>query len=261
MQELLRVHVRSATGCSLSPLGTTTCVFKLGEKEFTYTFIVCQHVLRPMIIGADFLRQKHIFVGYSELGKCVLEYKQLELISSVTIDESPQLLLTKSVKIPQRSLVVLNTCCSATKEHVGQMYRVRTNHIIQNDYPNLILLSTIHRIDELVKTGVPLVAINMGIQYIWLTNNTVMAHLDCEEIDISEVTTQTAYGSGYDSDSEQEDTLKKAPPLSSFITSPDIETHRKVKLKDKEIDQKYRQKFEELCERYKDIFSIDYQHR
>ena len=55
MQELLRVHVRSATGGSLSPLGTTTCVFKLGEKEFTYTFIVCRHLLRPMIIGADFL--------------------------------------------------------------------------------------------------------------------------------------------------------------------------------------------------------------
>ena len=55
MQELLRVQVRSATGGSLSPLGTTTCVFKLGEKEFTYTFIVCQHLLRPMIIGADCL--------------------------------------------------------------------------------------------------------------------------------------------------------------------------------------------------------------
>ena len=164
--------------------------------------------------------------------KCVLEYKQLELISSVTVDESPQLLLMKSVKIPQRSLVILNTCCSATKEHMGQMSRVRTNHIIQNDYPNLILLSTIHRIDELVQTGVPLVAINMGIQDIWLSNNTVMAHLDPEEIDISEVTTQTTYDSGYDSDSEQEDTLQKEPPLSSFITSPaDIETHQKVKLK------------------------------
>ena len=55
IQELLRVHVRSATGGSLSPLGTTTCTFKLGEKEFTYTFIVCHHLLRPMIIGADFL--------------------------------------------------------------------------------------------------------------------------------------------------------------------------------------------------------------
>ena len=55
IQELLRVHVRSATCGSFSPLGTTICTFKLGEKEFTYTFIVCHHLLRPMIIGADFL--------------------------------------------------------------------------------------------------------------------------------------------------------------------------------------------------------------
>ena len=87
-------------------------------------------------------------------GKMCLEYKQSELVSSVTVDESPQLLLTKSVRIPQRSLVVLNTCCTATKDHVGQLYRVRTNHMIQNNHPNLILLSTLHRIDELVETGI-----------------------------------------------------------------------------------------------------------
>ena len=62
VRELLRTHVRSATGGSLSPIGTTQCTFKLGEKEFTYTFIVCKHLLRPMIIGADFLKQKQIFV-------------------------------------------------------------------------------------------------------------------------------------------------------------------------------------------------------
>ena len=75
----------------------------------------------------------------------------------------------------------------------------------------------------------------MGIQDIWLTHSTIMAHLDPEEIDISEVTTQTAYDSEYDS--EQEEDSREEPPLSSFITSPaDILTHRKVKLKDKEID-------------------------
>ena len=74
-----------------------------------------------MIIGADFLRQKHIFVGYSELGRSVLEYKHLELVSSVTVDESPQLLLTKSVRDTSRSLVVLNTYCTATKDHIGQV--------------------------------------------------------------------------------------------------------------------------------------------
>ena len=99
----------------------------------------------------------------------------------------------------------------------------------------------------------------MGINDIWLTKETVIAHLDIEEVDISEVTTQTVYDSGYDSDSgEGEKDNLKEPVLSSFITSPaDIEIYRKVVLKDKEIDQKYKDQFEELCERYKDIFSVD----
>ena len=117
---------------------------------------------------------------------------------------------------------------------------------------------TIHRIDELVKTGIPLVAINMGIHDIWLHNNMVMAHLDSEEIDVFEVTTQTAYDSGYDSESEKDDILENESPLSSFNSSPtDVKTHQKLNLKDKEIDNKHRHTFEELCERYKDIFSID----
>ena len=63
IQELFRTHVRSATGGSLSPLGTTQCTFHIGEKEFKFNFIVCKHLLRPVIIGVDFLRQNHIFVG------------------------------------------------------------------------------------------------------------------------------------------------------------------------------------------------------
>ena len=45
-------------------------------------------------------------------------------------------------------------------------------------------------IDELITNGIPLVVINIGINDIWLSKETVMAHLDVEEIDISEMTTQ-----------------------------------------------------------------------
>ena len=79
-----------------------------------------------MIIGTDFLKQKQLFVGYSEVGKCVLEYKHLELVSSITMDESPQLVLTKTVRIPQHSLVVLNTRCTAIIDHIGQLYKEQT---------------------------------------------------------------------------------------------------------------------------------------
>ena len=43
-----------------------------------------------------------------------------------------------------------------------------------------------------------------------------------------------------------------------FITSPaDVDTHRKVKLHDAEVLDKYKIEFEKLCEEYDDIFSKD----
>ena len=44
----------------------------------------------------------------------------------------------------------------------------------------------------------------------------------------------------------------------AFITFlVDVDTHRKVKLQDAEVLDKYKKEFEELCEEYKDIFSKD----
>ena len=107
-----------------------------------------------------------------------------------------------------------------------------------------------------MKGHIPLVVINIGREDIWLKGNTVIAHLDVEELDISEITTQSSYDSGYKSGntSEEEEDIEQTVP-SAFITLPaDIKTHRKVNLKDKEIDPKYREQFEDLCERYKVYF-------
>ena len=44
----------------------------------------------------------------------------------------------------------------------------------------------------------------------------------------------------------------------TFITSPGVvDTHRKVKLQDAEVLDKYKEEFEKLCEEYNDIFSKD----
>ena len=47
-------------------------------------------------------------------------------------------------------------------------------------------------------------------------------------------------------------------PEKKFITSPaDVDTHRKVKLQDAEVLDKYKIEFEKLCKEYDDIFSKD----
>ena len=107
--------------------------------------------------------------------------------------------------------------------------------MILNNHPNLILRSTVHKIDALVETGIPLVTINMGIQDIWLADNTVMEHLDPEEIDISEVTTKTALMivDLIVNGNKRRILGKSLPFLLSLLHLLILKLHRKVKLKDK----------------------------
>ena len=69
---LQRTTVRSASGSSLAPVGMVKCMFTLGDQMFSTEFIVCKHLMRPLILGEDFLRQNQIGIYYSEIGKCVL---------------------------------------------------------------------------------------------------------------------------------------------------------------------------------------------
>ena len=44
MQKLNHVHVRSATGSNLTPLGVIQCSFELGKTTFTNSFIICRNL-------------------------------------------------------------------------------------------------------------------------------------------------------------------------------------------------------------------------
>ena len=83
----------------------------------------------------------------------------------------------------------------------------------------------------------------------------ILRHLEKENITVEEITTETMFQS-----ENVEHTKPSCEILSEkmFITSPaDVDTHRKVKLQDTEVLDKYKKAFEELCEEYKDIFSKD----
>ena len=87
--------------------------------------------------------------------------------------------------------------------------------------------------DEVVKDHIPLVVMNVGREDIWLKGNTVIAHLDVEELDISEITTQSSYDSGYESEntSDEEYKLEQSVPSVFIVFPADIKTHRKIILK------------------------------
>ena len=102
---------------------------------------------------------------------------------------------------------------------------------------------------------IPYVLLNLSKEEIFLRKGEILGHLKKEDITVEEITTETMLQS-----EDMELTKPNCEILSEkmFITSPaDVDTHRKVKLQDAEVLDKYKKEFEKLCEEYEDIFSKD----
>ena len=84
--------VRLATGSSLAPLGVVNYKVQLGDVSFENDFIVCKHLMRPLILGKDFIYRHSLKVSYDDKGDCVLEHKNKNLVTVASIDELPSLL-------------------------------------------------------------------------------------------------------------------------------------------------------------------------
>ena len=281
----------------------------------------------------------------------------------------PTLQTRQCITIPSRSLMVLNAKSTIDKHMEGGLHKVVPNFLLSDEYPELVLIPTVHNVEITKIECIPYVLLNLSEEAIFLGKGEILGHLEKEDITIEEITIETMFQC---KDMESEtlncgDTLKKvyiASPVSSdtckkvrlqdvetlsyhkitieevtaetmlqckdmeseklncgdklkkmfivspvnvdtcknvkqedvealsyhkisveeiatgtmlqsegmenekphcdissekkFITSPaDVDTHRKVKLQDAEVLDKYKIEFEKLCEEYDDIFSKD----
>ena len=57
-KQVYNIDVRSAFGNRLKTMGMTECAFSLGKQPYTYKFLVCKDLSRPMIFGLDFLKNQ-----------------------------------------------------------------------------------------------------------------------------------------------------------------------------------------------------------
>ena len=110
-----------------------------------------------------------------------------------------------------------------------------------------------------IRQSVPLVLINFSVDDISLSKGEIMGFMQNQSLDISEIMTETSTEPSpilieEDNITEvlQEQQEKK------FITSlADIEVHQKIELQDANVSDEHQKAFKELCDEYKDIFSVD----
>ena len=261
------VKVRSATGSNLAPVGLVNCTFELGDTKFSSDFIVCKNLTRPLILGKDFLIQNHVSARYSENGKCILDYKLQELIASLNVENKSQLSLANSMTLPGRALAVVHVNSNLKPKQSGHLYEIEPNYLLNEEYPKLYIIPMIHNVDVYKTENVPLVVINFLTDSVYLLKGEVMGFMQNKSLDISEIVTETSTEPSLilleeDNDieglQEQKKKVISKNTEKKFITSPvDIEVHREVELQDTEITEAQQNAFKELCNEFKDIFSID----
>ena len=258
---LSNIHVRSATGSDLSPLGIVNCTFELGKTAFTSDFIICKNLTRPLILGRDFLIRNQVTVRYSEDRKCILDYHQEELIASLEIEDELQLKTPNSVILPGRTLVVIQVNSNLKPEQSGQIYEIEPNVSLCEEYPNLYIVPMLHNVDTYTTESVPLVLINFSVDDIRVSfsKGEIVGFLHNQFLDIAEIRTETSTEPSpiiLEKDNVTE--VNQEQGEKKFITSPvDIEVHQKVELQDADVSEEHQNAFKALCKDFKDIFSVD----
>ena len=240
-------NIKSANGTNLCPIGITKCEFKIGTKEYKNDFIVCKNLVRPCILGADFLRKHGIWTEWSPIGKVQLISQQKFLVESLEVlMKGPMIHNRQGIDIPGRNLAVVSVLLDTKTLKKNQVYEVKPNLLLTNEHPNLVVLPTLHLVQKEKYDNIPMAYINLDEdKKIFLKEGEILGYLESSSIKITKIVLD-----------EKED--ESIPLEKKFITSPaEVNTHRKMQLQGAEVTEENREKFKLLCEEFEDIFSKD----
>ena len=95
-------HIVEVSRESLGKRGKTKCEININGKTFYQTFIVCEHLKRPIILGRDFSIQNCIGISWTKSNTHQLTQNN-EVIAETTEYQTPSrfsVSLKKNVKVP-----------------------------------------------------------------------------------------------------------------------------------------------------------------
>ena len=128
--------------------------------------------------------------------------------------------------------MVLNAKATIDRHMEGGLHKVVPNFLLSDEYPELVLISTVHNVEITKIECIPYILLNLSEETIFLRKGEILGHLEKQDVTIEEITTETMLPCK-DMESEKlncGDTIKKA-----FIASPvSDDTCKKVRLQDVE---------------------------
>ena len=111
-------HIVGASSESLGTRGRTRCEININGRIFYQTFIVCEHLKRPIILGRDFSIQNCIGISWTKSNTRQLTQNN-EVIAETTEYQSPSralVSLKRNIKVPPQSCAVVDIDINSTED-------------------------------------------------------------------------------------------------------------------------------------------------
>ena len=259
------VRIRSATGRDLQTLGRAECTFTLGDRDYKMEFIVCKNLRRPAILGLDFLRQNRIGTTWTPTGTFALQRGEEILVESIEVcfeNTNPTITAYRHYTVPARSIMIVTAKANMQLQDQGRVFEVNATPSFMDKHPSMITLPVLHKTDQETRENVPYLLINLSMEDEEIEKGEELAEMrvcpyQLNEIETEQTDEEEINNIEEDKIFEQCDMFDdKTEVDKKFITSPaQIESQRKVKLKNAPITDEDRSNFKELCNKYTDIFS------
>ena len=111
-------------------------------------------------------------------GKFALQDHNLVLVESIETYVTGSIATTKNhIDIPERALAILNVTVEWNTKEKAKFYEVKQNYLLKEEYPNLLAIPTVHKIQDQKLSVIPYVLINLSYAKIQLPKGEILGHL------------------------------------------------------------------------------------
>ena len=126
---------------------------------------------------------------WTPTGKFKLITQQEFLVESLEVlMKRPMIHNKQRIEIPERSLIMIKTSIDTRRCSKDQVFEVKPNFLLTNEIPNLIIVPTMHIMQEEKHGCIPLVLISLNEdENIFLRKGEILGHLDPSSIEINEI--------------------------------------------------------------------------
>ena len=188
------VMVNTASGQNMGVAGDVQVNFKICRKySFTHRFVVCENLTRPFILGADFMSQHYMKLGWAPGKKRTLDLGYLDETIAVASQEvtNEPLVLRNSIRIPARNCAVVPAYCA-------QMFSGKVTAVLCDElkwkFPNIYLEPMqMDNTEGKSCDTIPYMIINLDYQdMVYISKDTPVAYIheedvSCEYLEVNEI--------------------------------------------------------------------------